>query len=207
MLTQLSALAFLLGMEARAELRPPDYRESLSQRTEARADALIAEGQLDEALELVRAFCNELGRDPYMIYEEALILNLSGDARAAEKLYREVTALSPDIAAAWYDLGGLLLQRGDTEGATAALTRASELSATHKQGWAAPLQLALIAGRGGDAEAMELHLREGVRRGMRFHALSNSDEWTGFRRDPALGRVLERLIVLYGEEDLLEVWR
>lgn len=145
--------------------------------------------------------------DARLTYEEGLILNLMGETAKAEDRYRAALAQDPGLASAWYDLGGILLARGEVEEARAAFEAASEGSATHPKGWAAPLQLALMAARERDAEAMEGWLREGLRRGLRFADIAPNAEWTEIRRDPELGLVLERLATVYGEEPLLKTWR
>jgi tetratricopeptide (TPR) repeat protein len=75
---------------------------------------------------LVRDFREEVAEDARLIYEESLIQNLRGDARAAEARARDALALDATLAVAWYDLGGLLLARGEQAEAEAAYTRAAE---------------------------------------------------------------------------------
>jgi hypothetical protein len=100
---------------------------------------------------------------------------------------------------AWYDLGGLLLARGEDAEAEAAYVRAAEATVEHPQGWAAPIQLALIAARRRDAVALETWLRESVRRGLRLRALTEQPQWAEVLADPTNREVHERLMLLYGE--------
>lgn len=199
-------LLLALGGEAYAELRPPDYRDALLARAEAEADALLAAGQREEALRRVRAFRREVADDARLTYEEGLVLQLLGRPEDAERLHREALAQDPALAAAWYDLAGLLLVRGREEEAERAYEEAAALTQDHPQGWAAPIQLALLAARRQDAAGLERWLRVAVERGLRFAELSQNAEWTAILHDPTLGPVLQRLIVVYGEERLLELW-
>jgi tetratricopeptide (TPR) repeat protein len=182
-----------------AELPPRDYRESLLGAVESEADRLIGAGALDEALALVRDFREEVAEDARLVYEESLILNLQGDARAAEARARDALALDPTLAVAWYDMGGLLLARGEDAEAEAAYTRAAEATVEHPQGWAAPIQLALIAARRRDPVALERWLRESVRRGLRLRALGEQPQWAEVLAEPDNREVHERLMLLYGE--------
>lgn len=200
------ALWFGLG-SALAELPPPDYRAALLADVEAEADRLLNAGQAEAAREMVHAFREEVADDARLVYEEGLILNLLGDPKRAESLYREALERDQTLAAAWYDLGGLLLLRGEDEEAEEALERASALTVEHPAGWAAPLQLALIAARRQDADGMERALREALRRGLRFTDIAGHPEWTAILRDPTLGPVLSGLVTVYGEGRLLDAWR
>lgn len=204
------SLGVLLGAWlplALAEQPAPDYRAALLAAAEDEADALIAGQQLEPALALIQDVRAQVVDDARLAYEEGLILNLLGREGEAEARYRQALEMDPGLASAWYDLGGLLLTRGEVEEARAAFERASEGSASHPRGWAAPLQLALLSAREGDSVGMERWLREGLRRGLRFADIAPYPEWTEIRRDPELGLVLERLITVYGEEPLLDTWR
>lgn len=196
----------LLCPLALAELPPPSYREALMDRAERSADALLAQNQPQEALTLVREFRDQVGDHPRLAYEQGLILNLMGESRQAEALYREALKQDPTLAAAWYDLGGLLLLREEQDEAREAYEQAAALTEDHPQGWGATVQLALLAARAQDAEGLERWLRESMRRGLRFATLAESPEWTQILRDPTLGPILRRMVVVYGEEALLETW-
>lgn len=199
-------LALMCSGDAHAALPIPDYRAALLDTVEIEADRLIAANRAPEALEMVRAFRDEVADDARLIYEEGLLRNLLGEPARAEALYRQALERDAGLAAAWYDLGGLRLAAGDEVEAESALRRAAELTVEHPRGWAAPVQLALIAARRGDAEEMERQLRESVRRGMRFTDISTYPAWTSVLRDPKLGPVLVNLITVYGEGRLLQTW-
>ncbi len=198
-------LTLVLIALARAEMPVPDYRNALLADVEAEADALIGEARLDEALGLVRDF-RVVQDDPRLVYEEGLILRLMGEPKGAKRLYEEALEGDPSLAFAWYDLGELHLLAGRTAEAREAFEQASALSEDHVNGWAAPFRLAELAGLESDAVAFDRHLKEAVRRGFRFATVVGDPTWTGFLADEALGEVLRRLMVVYGEEHTLQQW-
>ena len=196
----------LFWAAALAELPPPDYREAVLDAVESQADALIADGALDAALELVSSFREQVTEDGRLAYEEGLVLRLMGrqdEARAALELAVE---LSPELGYGWYDLGEVLLSSGDLEAARAAFQRASDLTEDHPQGWAGPFRLADLAGRDRDAEAFERWLKEALRRGFSFRVVEADPTWAGFLDTPELADVLRTLATVYGNEQVIEAW-
>ena len=190
-----------------AELPPPDYRDALLSAAEAEADLRIAEGDLDGAHDLVTRFRERVEDDARLVYELGLIARLRGDAALSERLVRQALEMDPELGFAWYDLGELLLLDGDLREAQLAFERAAALTADHPNGWAGPFRLAELAGLQGDVEAFDRELKVAVSRGFQFKTVVGDPTWTGFLEDPALGEVLERLIVVYGEEHILPGWR
>ena len=190
-----------------AELPPPDYRDQVLAQVEATADQLLAEGHAPQALELIRAFRDQVEDDPRLVYEEGLALRLLGEDKEAERRLRQAVEQDPSLFYAWYDLGELELARGELALAEEAFQHASAGSEDHPNGWAGPFRLAELAGRRGDPIGFDEHLREAVHRGFRFATVTQDPTWTGFLRDPALGEVLRRHLVVYGEEQLLEHWQ
>lgn len=189
-----------------AELPPPDYRDALLASVEAEADLRISEGDLAGAKDLVERFQARVADDARLVYELGLIARLEGDTAHAERLLREALALDADLGFAWYDLGELLLLSGDLDEADEAFSRAAALTADHPNGWAGPFRRAELAGRRGDAKAFDAHLKTAVSRGFQFKTVVGDPTWTGFFRDESLGEVLRRLVVVYGEEHVLETW-
>ncbi len=196
----------LLWAVALAELPAPDYREAVLASVEAQADALIADQALEPALELVRTFRDQVTDDGRLAYEEGLVLRLMGRQDEAFDALQASVALSPDLGHAWYDLGEVLLARGDTPQAHAAFTRASDLTAEHPRGWAGPFRLAELAGRSGDANDFERWLKEALHRGFSFRVVEADPTWAAFLDTPDLAGVLRRLATVYGNEDVLRTW-
>ncbi len=201
-------MIWLLGVGfALAELPPPDYRDAVLGSVEAQADAMIQAGDLEGALRMVQGFRTRVASDARLAYEEGLIHRLLGDLPQAELCYREAVEQDPTLFFAWYDLGELLLQNGDMEGADQALTRAFEQSAHHPQGWVAPMRLAELAAQQGDVASFDLWLKEAVRRGFRFATIAGTPAWKVYFYDPSLREVIERLATVYGEEQVLDTLR
>jgi len=201
-------LLLVVAGVARAELPPPDYRDAVLSAAEARVDALIQAGRLDEAMEYVERFREEIADDPRMVYEVGLIYRYRQDNPRALRYLRRAVEEAPHLGYAWYDLGEvLLLTDGADEEARAAFIKASEMTEDHRFGWAAPFRLAELAGRRGDAEAFERWLREALRRGFSFRTVAAVPDWRGFLAQPELAEVLERLMTVYGNEDVLDAWK
>lgn len=192
---------------AQAELPPPDYKDAVLGQVEAQADARIQAGDLDGALRLVVDFRENIASDARLTYEEGLIRRLQGDLAGAERLYRAAVEEDPGLFFAWYDLGELLLQTGDLDGAEEALTQAFEQSAHHPQGWVAPMRLAELAAERGDAQTFDAWLKEAVHRGFRFATVAGTPAWKGYFENPSLREVIERLATVYGEEQVLDTLR
>ncbi|HJN76445.1 MAG TPA: tetratricopeptide repeat protein [Myxococcota bacterium] len=199
-------IALWVGL-ASAELPPPDYREQLLAAVEGEADARIAEGDLDGALDLVQRFRKHVTEDARLVYEEGLVRRLQGDTEEAEALYAKALEMDPSLGFAWYDLGELHLASGDLDAAELAFARATALTAEHPNGWAGPFRQAELAGRRGDALAFDQHLKVALSRGFVFRTVAGDPTWTAFLRDPVLGDVMTRLMTVYGEEQLLKEWK
>lgn len=200
-------LLSLLASPAQAELPPPDYKDAVLGSVEAQADARIQAGDLDGALKLVTDFRAQIATDARLAYEEGLIRRLQGDLAGAERCYREAVEQDPELFFAWYDLGELLLQLGELDGAEQALSQANAQSERHPQGWVAPMRLAELAAERRDPQAFDQWLKEAVRRGFRFATIAGTPAWRGYFEDPGLREVIERLATVYGEEVVLDSLR
>lgn len=200
-------MSLLLASLAWAELPPPDYREQILAAVEGEADARIAEGDLDGALDLVQRFRASVTDDARLVYEEGLIYRLQGNAEAAQERLERSVEMDPSLGFAWYDLGELYLASERLDEADAAFGHATEVTAEHPNGWAGPFRQAEIAGRRADLEAFEAHLRVALSRGFVFRSLVGDPTWTELLRTPGTGDVMTRLMTVYGEEALLQEWK
>jgi Flp pilus assembly protein TadD len=62
---------------------------------------------------------------------------LAGDLEGARNMLRALAKAEPSLAAIQYELGQLLLETGDCEGAITAFSRVTQLEPTHEQAWRA----------------------------------------------------------------------
>ncbi len=195
-------LAALLAVAAaRAELPPPDYREELGERAAADVAAMAADGDVDGAVRLARRFTREVAPLPAVLYEEGLALYRAGRTDAALRAYDRCLELDPNHAAARYDRGEIRLARGDLDGAREDFAVAAREAPDH---WAVHFRLAHLAALDRDPRAFEAHLLDALRHGFDFRTIVDDPQWKAWARDPELGPVLERLIVVYSDEALLD---
>lgn len=194
-------LALLVIGAALAARQPPDYRQELFRAAAAQVEALNADGRYEDALALAKRF--ERGVEPSAAvgYEAAYALNRMARLDEALRAYGEVIELDPNDAAARYDRGELLIAMGRPDDAREDLEVAARLRPDH---WAAHFRLAEIAGHDGDVAAFEEHLMAALRQGFDLHTLLADPTWRGWFRDPKLGPVLRKLVVVYGDESMLE---
>ncbi len=191
----------LWGGPALAAREPPDYRAELVRAAAARAEALNAEGLYPEAVDFARRF--QAGVEPAadVAYEAAYALNRMAKLEDALDAYTQTLALNPDHAAARYDRGELLLALGRPGEAREDLLAAARLRPDH---WAAHFRLAELAGHDRDVAAFEEHLMAALRNGFDLRTLLADPTWTSWISDPGLGPVLQKLIIVYGDERILE---
>ena len=194
------AALILLGA-ALAAREPPDYREELFRAAAAQVEALNADGRYEDALALAKRFQKGVAPSSEVGYEAAYALNRMAKLDEALSAYGEVIALDPDNAAARYDRGELLIAMGRPDQAREDLEVAARLRPDH---WAAHFRLAEIAGHDGDVQAFQEHLMAALRQGFDLHTLLADPTWRAWFRDPKLGPVLRKLVVVYGDESMLE---
>ena len=99
---------------------------------------------------------------------------------------------------ALYDRAELYMLSGELEKAKLDLNKA--LTTNH---WVVHFRLAEIAGREKDQETLEKKLIEAIQYGFSLQNLFQwGPHWKKWAKDPILGRVLRRVIFLYGSEDI-----
>ena len=180
---------------------PPDYRGSLAEAAAAQAEALNAEGHHEEAIDFAATVQRAIGPAAVVQYEVGYAYNRLGDLDAAVRAYDRALELDPHLAAALYDRGELLLLKGRDEEARADFEAAAALRPDH---WAVHFRLAELAGRAADAPAFERHLIDALSNGFDFRTIIDDPGWRAWFRDPALGPVLTKLVVVYSDERLLD---
>lgn len=198
------AAALLLAGAALAARPPADYREVVHRSAAAELEALNARGQFEAVRSFGDRFVSRVEPAALVIYEMAYAANRMGEVLPALRLYDRAIALDPELAVAFYDRGELHLLQGDVETATADFEAAARLRPDH---WAVHFRLAHLAGRQGQAQAFETHLLDALRHGFGFRTVLSDPDWQAWARDPTLGRVLRRLIVVYSDETLYDQLR
>lgn len=183
---------------------PPDYRHELHRAVSAQIEALAAQGQAEEAADLGARFLRRVEPAAAIHYELGLLHNRLGDADTALHHYDQAIALDPDHVAARYDRGELLLTRGQLVQATADLERAAALRPDH---WVVHFRLAELAGERDDLDALEAHLMEALRHGFPLETLVRDATWRQWAADPGRGAIIHRILVVYGDESLLDALR
>ena len=202
-------LALCLG--ARAAREPDDYRADLMAGAAARVSSVSESGALEDAIALAERFQRQVEPSAPVTYEIAYALNRMGRRSEAIARYTKALALDPDHAPSLYDRGELYLLDGRASLAKADFARAAALVPDH---WAVHFRLAELAARDHDAAAFESHLTDAVRNGFDFRSLivpgpdgapTMDPNWRAWAHDPDLGKVITKLVVLYSQEDLLEL--
>jgi tetratricopeptide (TPR) repeat protein len=192
----------LVVCAAWAAREPQDYRADLMTGAATRVSRLSEAGQYEAAKALAERFQRQVEPSAPVTYEIALALNQMGKRSEAIATYTKALALDPDHAASLYDRGELYLLDGRVDLAQADFERAVVLAPGH---WAVHFRLAELAARAHDTAAFESHLTDAVRNGFDFRTIVGDPNWHAWARDPDLGKVITKLVVLYSKEDLLEL--
>ena len=194
-------ILLLVLSSARAEREPADYRAELGASLRQRVESLNAAGQYDPAVEVGSHITQRVGDLAPVCYEVGFAADRLGKSDDALRWYDRAIAADPDLPEARYDRGELLLTRGQIDAAERDFEAAARLRPDH---WAVHFRLAHIAGMRGDPTAFEEHLTDALREGFDFRSIEDDPKWKLWSRDPTLGPILERLIVVYSDESILD---
>ncbi len=193
----------LLLASALADRPPPDYGQQLVWEAAARLEAMNDQGRHADAVQWGGDFQDQVLGAADIEYEIAYAWNALGERERAKRHFRRAVEKDPDHAAAWYDLGELLLLGGDLDQAEHAFQRAAETRPDH---WAGSFRLAEIAARRGQPAHFEEQLRLALASGFSFRVVVGDANWVGYYRDPELRDVIRRLVTVYSDERLLEAF-
>ncbi len=197
-------LPFLVMMwPAFADLPPPDYGEQLTREAAATLEAMNEQGRYADAVAFGGDFQDQVLEAAALEYEIAYAWNALGESQRAQRHFRRALEHDPEHAAAWYDLGELLLVAGDLDQAERAFERAAQARPDH---WAGPFRLAEIAARRGQARRFEEQLRLALASGFSFRVVVGDANWASYYRNPELRDVIRRLVTVYSNEQLLEAF-
>lgn len=186
---------------ADAARAPTDYRTTLGKDVAAQASKLNAQGKFKEVVALVERFEDAVEPLPPLSYEAGYALNRMGQTEAALVHYSAAIAKNPDLASARYDRGEIYLSQSRWREARADFEVVIRVEPGH---WAGHFRMAHLAGVAGDPVAMEKHLTDAIRTGFDLSVVTGDSTWRGFAKDPELGAVLRKIIILYTDESLLQ---
>lgn len=195
------ALLLWLAGPATAEIPPPDYRDTLMAAAADEVTRLAREQGLEAAVAFAERWERQVGKDARVVYELGLASRLAGDPRGARRYLDRAVELDPNLLAARYDRGEVLLADGDLDAAEADFEEVVRLA---PEQWAGHFRLADVAARRKDAPAFEAHLLEALRHGFSFRAVVGDPRWHGYLGDAELGPVVRRLVVVYQDESVLD---
>jgi tetratricopeptide (TPR) repeat protein len=193
-------LATCLGA-ALAARAPTDYRAALGADISSQASALNAQGRFKEAAALIERFHSAVEVLAPSAYEAGYALNRLGETEAALVQYSAAIAADPELAAARYDRGEIYLRQSRWAQASVDFEVVVRVRPGH---WAGHFRLAQLAGVAVDPAGMDKHLTDAIRSGFDLKVLTQDDVWRRFAKNPELGAVLRKIIILYTDESLLK---
>lgn len=187
--------------DARAEIPPPDYRDSLMAAAADEVSRLARQEGLGPATEFAKKWERQIGPDARLAYELGLASRLAREPGDARRWLDRAVALDPTLVAARYDRGEVLLSAEELADAEADFREVVRLAPDQ---WAGHFRLADMAGRRRDAPAFEAHLLDALRHGFSFRSVVGDRRWHGYLADAELGPILRRLVVVYQDGAVLE---
>jgi tetratricopeptide (TPR) repeat protein len=177
-----------------------DYRTALGADISSQASALNAQGRFQEAAALIERFHAAVEVLAPSAYEAGYALNRLGETEAALAQYSAAIAADPELAAARYDRGEIYLRQSRWAQAAVDFEVVVRVRPGH---WAGHFRMAQLAGVAVDPAGMEKHLTDAIRSGFDLKILTQDDVWRSFAKNPELGAVLRKIIILYTHESLL----
>jgi tetratricopeptide (TPR) repeat protein len=180
---------------------PADYRAVLGADLAKEVSTLNQSGRYRDAIQLAGRMRRSVGRIPSVSYEAGYAHYQLGEIEAAVRHYDAAIQLNPDLAMAYYDRGEIHLTEGRLAQAQMDFERVVELEPKH---WVGHFRLAHMAGLAENATLFETHLMAAIGAGFSFNSVLNDPDWKRFTMHAELQHVLRKIIVLYGNDDLLQ---
>tara|TARA_B100000530_G_scaffold333950_1_gene282904 strand:- start:760 stop:1380 length:621 start_codon:yes stop_codon:yes gene_type:complete len=198
----LSLLAFVLHLPVADAARvPADYRAVLGSDLATEVSLLNQSGRYRDAIKLAGRMRRSVGRLPSVSYEAGYAHYQLGEMEAAVRHYDAAILNDPRLAMAYYDRGEIHLTEGRLIQAQSDFERVVELQPKH---WVGHFRLAHMAGLTENATLFETHLMAAISAGFSFNSVLNDPDWKRFTMHAELQHVLRKIIVLYGNDDLLQ---
>ncbi len=191
----------LLHVSVAGAVRPPmDYAVDVDGDLAKPLAELNASHAYRETLSRADTIGRTMGVLPQVAYEAGYAHNQLGHIDAALEQYGAAIEADPKHAAARYDRGEIYISLGRWTDARADFIHVVAEQPTH---WAGHFRLAHVAGVLGESDAFERHLTEAIRHGLSLSVLAADPTWRSFGTDPQVGGVLRKILVLYGNDELL----
>ena len=196
-----ATIIFWLTFIAAAAPTPPDYRSVLGADYGRLISDLNGAGRYREAIQVGGRIQRAVDRFSLVSYEIGYAHYQLGELDAAVRHYDSALVRDPNLTMALYDRGEIHLREGRIESATRDFLLVVEHAPNH---WAGHFRLAHLAGLEADAESFERYLMGAIRVGFDLDTVINDPDWMGFTRVPTIRPVLRKIIVLYGDDQLLQ---
>ena len=191
----------MLGSAVSASPLPPDYRVVLDKDFGHQLALLNGQGRYREAIQVGGRIQRAVDRLARVSYEIGYAHYQLGELDAAVRNYDAALLREPGLSAARYDRGEIHLQAGRLTAAEEDFAVVVEQTPNH---WAGHFRMAHLAGLSGDPEGFEEHLMLALQNGFELDLIVKDPDWRKFVRNPILQSILRKIIVLYGDEDLLK---
>lgn len=188
---------------SKAAIPPSDYRLEVVADQAQILETLNAQGSFRQAIEQGRLFQRSVSSGALVSYELAFAYRALGELRLAEEALKEAVSLDPSLSFAWYDLGELALLDGDRAGAERAFAEAARLRPDH---WAGFFRLAELAAESSDADRFDALLTKAIVNGFDLRSVTQDPRWRAWYKDPLLGQILRRFLVVYWRSDVLNAF-
>jgi Flp pilus assembly protein TadD len=132
-----------------------DKREKQTGRISAALEGIAELLRADDRRTAFRAreFLRRYPAQPSALLLLVSARRLAGDLVGIRNMLRELAKADPSLAAIQYELGELLLETGDPEGAITAFSRVTQLEPMHARGWRALGDVLCRCGRSEEAKA------------------------------------------------------
>jgi hypothetical protein len=185
---------------AAAELPLPSYEVALAAEAEAEFWRRFTAGDVEAARAGAHSWRAVVADVPVVAALEGTALRRLGRLVEAEPLLVDATTRAPELASAWVELGEIQLAGGRLAEADASFAEAEARGAAMPHPFVPSLRRAVIAGRNGDADALEDHLRAAVLRGCDLSALPLDAQWVALHGDPELADRIDKIVTVYGDD-------
>ncbi len=180
---------------------PKDYRSVLNTDLGRTVSILNSAGKYREAIQIGGRIQRSVDRFPRVSYEIGYAHHRLGELAAAVRNYDAALQRDPELTTALYDRGEIHLQEGRLDSAKADFLLVSKQTPTH---WAGHFRLAHLAGLVGDADGFKQHLMNAIEHGFDLETVQSDPDWVSFTKNHKIRPVLRKVIVLYGNDVLLQ---